>query len=627
MMQNRIRNEIQRMVDMIRHDQAADGSWKYPFDTGISTDCYMIILLRTLGIHEENLIKGLTERILSKQGKDGGWKLFYDEEQVNVSATTEAYSALLYSEYYQEEDPRLLAAKNIILANGGIQKCHMFTKFMLAMTGHVKWPDFFPLPIEFILLPQHFPVHLFHLSVFGRANLIPLMILADKKFQLKTEQSPNLSAIVDRDSFEIRDIGEWQDLFSLIQKGVQSLIEFSDHLHKQAVEKAKEYMIARIEGDGTFSSYFSATFLMIFALLSLGYKKTDPRILRAVNGLKEMKCEINNLPHMQYTTAGVWNTSLLNTALLQAGVPVSDLMIVKAFQYLQQRQHVKYGDWAIHNRGGRPGGWGFSHINTFVPDVDDTTAVLRSLSYPAAGNQVDYPSWQRGIDWILTMQNKDGGWPAFERQMDNKLLTMLPIDGAAHLIADPSTPDLTGRTLEFLGRYTNIPRFHQSMNAGINWLINHQEDDGSWYGRWGICYIYGTWASVTGLVAAGVNPSSPAITNAVRWMKQIQHDDGGWGESCMSDSRGEFKDLSASTLIHTAWVLDALIAVYDHPTKEIRRGLSFLLHHLDREEDWTTAYPAGQGMAGAFYIHYHSYRYIFPLFTLVHYDNKYGSHL
>ncbi|WP_160720939.1 terpene cyclase/mutase family protein [Bacillus sp. USDA818B3_A] len=612
---------IDWIIDNLRKDQSPAGSWDYPFETGISTDAYMIILLRSLEINDEELIQGLTKRILSKQEKNGAWKLFFDEGDGNLSATVEAYYACVYSGYYPKNDKRLLAAKRFILANGGIEEVSMFTKIMLAITGQYTWPSYSPLPIELILLPLHFPVNFYSFSVFGRANLTPIMILADKQYVIKTAKSPVLSDLhLNRESendWERSDV--YRSLYSFIKEASESLLGLPKHLHQLAIDRAKKYMLDHLEPDGTFYSFYSSTFLMIFALLALGFKKTDPVITKAVDGLKSMKCEIEGYPHMQYTTANVWNTSLISFSLQAAGVPVSDPMVTQANLYLLERQHRKFGDWVIHNPKTMPGGWGFSDINTINPDVDDTTASLRSLSRM---NPPEIHCWDRGITWLLSMQNDDGGWPAFEKNTNSKLLQFLPIEKGEFLIADPSCADLTGRTLEFFGKYTNLSHDHTAIKKGIHWLFRNQERDGSWYGRWGICYLYGTWAAITGLAACGISPQHASIEKAVKWIMDKQNKDGGWGESCHSDIKRTFIPLASSTLTHTAWALDALISVSDKPTPAIQKGILYLLDSLEKV-DWTTRYPKGQGMAGAFYIHYHSYRYIFPLLALSHYHKKY----
>ncbi|MGG1679178.1 squalene--hopene cyclase [Neobacillus sp. NRS-1170] len=615
------RKGIEWLIEMLRKDQSPDGSWNYPFETGLSTDAYMIILLRSLELNDEELIQGLARRILSRQEKNGSWKLFYDEGEGNLSSTVEAYYALLYSGFYSDEDKQLRAAKRFILANGGLEDVSMFTKIMLALTGQYKWPAFSPLPIEVLLLPHKFPINFYSFSVFGRANLTPIMILASKKFSIMTEKSPNLTDLhLHRYSEDqwVRS-SELRSLLSVIEDGVKSLIGLPEQLRNLAIERAKKYMLDHLEPDGTLYSYYSCTFLMIFALLSFGYKKTDPVIVKALEGIRAMKCEINGLPHMQYTTADVWNTSLISFTLQSAGVPPEDSIVTKANDYLLKRQHKKFGDWVIHNPSSLPGGWGFSDVNTINPDVDDTTASLRSFSRSLP---TDLAAWERGIRWVLSMQNDDGGWAGFEKNTNTKVFEFLPIEKGEFLLTDPTCADITGRTLEFFGNYTNLPHDHTAIQKGVKWLFKNQEKDGSWYGRWGICYIYGTWAAVTGLLAVNVPRSHPAIQNAVKWLRSIQNGDGGWGESCHSDNKKIYVPLRASTLTHTAWALDALISVSEKTTAAIEKGIKYLLDSLE-QSDWTTDYPKGQGMAGGFYIHYHSYRYIFPLLTLSHYHKKF----
>lgn len=629
---SKVTNGINRMITVLRKDQSSDGSWDYPFETGVSTDAYMIILLRTLEMNDEELIQALVERILSRQEKNGAWKLFYDEIDGNLTATVEAYYALLYSGYRDQTDTELIAARRRILEWGGIEKSHMMAKFMLSLTGQYKWPAFFPIPIEFILLPLSFPINFYDFSVYGRTNLAPMLILADQKFSLKTQRSPDLSHLfLSRESKENNEFflyrsEDWRSFSSFIHQGIKNIIGLPTSIHSIALQQAKKYILDRIEADGTLYNFFSSTFLMIFSLLALGYPKDHPVITKAVEGLKGMACKIDGHTHMQYTTANVWNTSLISYALQRAGVPWDDSMIQQANNYLLSRQHDRYGDWVIHNPFSNPGGWGFADQNTMHPDIDDTTASLRSISRLARNDPVYRQAWDRGNKWIFSMQNHDGGWAAFEKNVDKKIVSYIPIEGAKYLFADPSTADLTGRTMEYLGNFTNLPIEHPAIKNGVNWLKRDQEKDGSWYGRWGICYIYGTWAAITGLISTGVRSEHSSIQKALKWLKNIQNEDGGWGESCYSDIHQTYIPLTVSTLTDTAWALDALIAASDNVTPEIQAGVKLLLDHSDKK-DWTAAYPKGQGMAGGFYIHYHSYRYIFPLLALSNYRNKFLSRI
>ncbi len=623
-----VENEMKRIINIVKNDQSANGSWVYPFETGIKTDAWMIILLRSLEINDEALIQSLVRRIVSKQEENGAWKLFDDEKNGNLTATVDAYYALLYSGYHQKNDKEMLAAKRQILALGGIENVHLFTKIMLALTGQYKWPRYFPLPPEIILFPLSFPINYFDISVFGRANLTPILIVGNKRFSLKTTRSPNLQDLFQSRENEHQDdnfwneSAEWRSLSTYMQQAIKSMLNFPANIRATAIKQAEKYMIDRLEPDGTFSNYFSSTFLMIFALLSLDYSKSHPVIQKALTGLKSMTTLINGQVHMQYTTATVWNTNLLSYALQEAGVSFEDTTIQKANHYLLSRQHYRYGDWAIHNPNSLPGGWGFSDLNTMHPDIDDTTASLRAIHRAVKHNTSYRHAWDRGINWLLTMQNNDGGWPAFEKNVNKKLLTYLPIEGGEYIFLDPSTADLTGRTLEFFGNFTNLTSNHSSIKNGVKWLKQNQEKDGSWYGRWGICYIYGTWAAVTGMISVGVSPNDPSIIQALNWLKSIQNSDGGWGESCNSDIYRTYIPLNASTITQTAWAVDTLISASEKTTSEIDAGIQFLLT-ASKKEDWTKHYPKGQGLAGEFYMHYHSYDYIFSLLALSHYHKKY----
>ncbi|WP_243298294.1 squalene--hopene cyclase [Bacillus litorisediminis] len=626
-----VQAEIERIVSILKRDQREDGAWTYPFDVGIMTDAYMIILLRTLEWHDEPLIQELVRRIESRQEPNGAWKLYEDETGGNLSLTIEAYYALLYSGYRKKSDPHMKRASHFIRQKGGLKKAKVYLKVLLAMTGQYPWPTFSPIPVEIMLLPRSSPFNFYDISVFGRANLAPMMIITSLRLQAKTTLSPDLSHLylsqrenhID-DYWEEYRSKEWRSFFTLIQQGISTLLGIPERIRARALDEAKQYMLQRIEPDGTLLNYFSSTFYMIFALLAMGTSKQDPIIVKAVEGLASMGTVIGNHVHIQYTTANVWNTSLIGMALQKAGLPDYDPAIVKANQYLLNKQHHKFGDWVIHNPKGQPGGWGFSESNTINPDVDDTTASLRSLTSAVLDDPNLLQSWNRGIQWLHTMQNKDGGWPAFERGINEKWLEWVPMEGAEFFLMDPSSADLTGRTLEFLGNYTEFEKPNKRIEKAVKWLYDHQEKNGSWYGRWGICYIYGTWAAVTGLISVGESHKHPAIQNAIKWLKQTQNQDGGWGESCKSDIYKKYIPLNESTLTHTAWAVDALIAASDRPTRQIENGIAFLIRNSGNNS-WTEWYPAGQGMADFFYIHYHSYRYIWPLVALSNYKKKYDQ--
>ena len=628
-----IQETIDRFINELTASQQPDGSWRFCFDTGTNIDAYVIILLRSLGAAEEPLIRQLHARILARQQPGGFWRLYPDDEEGHLPATIEAYYALLYSGYSKPDEKHMQRAQRYISKRGGLRRIDgLMTQAMLAATGQIKWPrSITSIPLEILLLPLSFPVQFFDFSGYARVHLAPLLLMADRQFAVQADGWPDLQSLVggDRQSGKLGHEppipASQRTLQQQFDVGLNRLIGSRSSLHEAASSRAEHYMLDRIETDGTLYSYASCTILMILALLALEYDRDDPLILRAVEGLKSMAYELDEGLMIQNSPSEIWDTALLAYALQEAGLPAEHPVIRSATNYLLTHQHTKPGDWQIHNPGAAPGGWGFSESNTINPDVDDSTAALRAIHARSRREEPTMAAWNRGLSWVISMQNKDGGWPAFEKHTDKHMLTWLAIDGAAAAAIDPSEADLTGRTLEVLGNWAGLDISHPVIKRGTDWLIQHQEKDGSWYGRWGICYIYGTWAALTGLEAAGLSADHEAIRRGSDWLLSIQRKDGGWGESCLSDQRKRYVPLGSSTLSQTAWALDALIAIHDEPTEAVLKGMRCLLALLDGHDSAPRTYPTGAALPGSFYIHYHSYNHIWPLLTLAHYRSKYGQ--
>lgn len=623
-------SEITRLVAGLLRDQEENGSWRYCFENGTGIDAYMIILLRALGAGHEELIRGLHDRIAAAQQADGCWRLYADEQEGNLSATIEAYYALLYSGYSSRQDEALVQAERYITAKGGLQAARsILTKVILAATGQRKWPwAITSIPLEVVLLPDSFPVSMFDFSGYSRIHLIPMLIMAHRRFSLRTAGMPDLRELAGRDgNGEEKEEEELPEahLTALRQlgSGLNRILGATDRLNRSANRKAEQFLLDRIEGDGTLYSYASSTVLLVFALLALGYDKEHPVITRAVEGLIAMSHKsADGHTTIQNSPSTVWDTALLSYALQEAGLSGGHPAVIRANAYLLNRQHSRTGDWSVHNPDTPAGGWGFSESNTLNPDVDDTTAALRALGSPGGlgcGESLD-----RGLNWVLSMQNEDGGWPAFEKNTDKTMLTWLAIEGAKSAAIDPSEADLTGRTLEYLGNFCGLGTRHPFIKRGCDWLIRHQEEDGSWYGRWGVCYLYGTWAGLTGLSAAGIPIGHETVRRGASFLLKTQNKDGGWGESCQSDQVRRYVHLGESTASQTAWALDALIAVEPQPTGAIDRGITRLIALL-KEGNGLGDYPTGAGLPGYFYSHYHSYSVIWPLLTLAHFRKKYGG--
>jgi sporulenol synthase len=574
----------------------------------------MIMTLRSLEIEDEALIHKLSERLLSLQASSGYWKL-YDDEEGNLSATIQAYNALLFSGLSKRHDEHMKKAERFIIENGGVENAHFMTKWMLAANGQYPWPRYLYFPMTFLLIPSYLPLNFFDLSISARIHLLPMAIVWNKRFSLHSRWTPNLEHL--RSRYPINQQKD-ERFFKMFSNEWKKLWNMPDYLHTLSYKKAEEYMLKRIESDGTLLSYAVATIFMIYALLALGYHKNSPVIKNAVNGIKSLICQTNGFTHLQNSTSTIWNTALTSYVLQQAGVPKSEPIVKKSAHFLLKKQHTKYGDWAIHNPNVLPGGWGFSNINTINPDIDDTSAALRAITSQAVTSSAYRDAWNRGVNWLLTMQNQDGGWASFEKNTDNLLFSYIPLDDADFAAIDSSTADLTGRTLEFLGNFAGLTIQHPGVKRAVDWLISTQEKDGSWYGKWGVCYIYGTWAAVTGLMAVGVPSSHAAIQKAVKWLISIQQQGGGWGESCKSCEVKKYVPLSFSTPSQTAWAVDALVAAKQTATSEVQRGIQFLLN-LEHLSEKSLTYPTGVGLPGQFYIYYHSYNEVFPLLALSNY--------
>ncbi|WP_409341392.1 prenyltransferase/squalene oxidase repeat-containing protein [Paenibacillus sp. MBLB4367] len=633
------------LTEKLQQAQSPDGAFRFCLEGGPMTDANMIILLRSLGDHDETLIAKLSDKLLASQQSNGAWRLYEDEPGGgNLSATVEAYNGLLFSRRIAKTDPRMLAAKRFLLSAGGLGQVGMLTNVTLSLTGQKKWGDYFAFPLEILLLPPKFPVTIFDLSVSSRVHMIPILVSYQLRFSLPTVETPDLSDLYASSAEDIpgSETTSWSDIFAFksehdnekesrglhdsVFQSLKQLYQWPSDLHAEALKKAERFMLERIEPDGSLCSYASSTFLMIYALLALGYDKRHPVIVKAVSAMKRMLCghpDAGAGAHAQIFTSEIWDTALTSHAMQEAGLTAAHPSIQAAGRYLLSMQQTRYGDWRVHNPA-EPGGWGFSDNNTRIPDVDDTTAALRVVARLRTQRSDYMEAWNKGLNWLLSMQNDDGGWAAFEKNTDSKLLAILPAPHAKDILADPSTADLTGRTLEFLGNTAGLKQHIRLVRRGVNWLLDHQEKDGSWYGRWGVCYIYGTWAAVTGLAAAGLSSDHPAMRKAAKWLVGIQRSDGGFGESCTSDLQRRYVPLNASTPSQTAWALDALLAINGKVTLEIDRAASFLVH-ADQSPIWAVKYPTGAGLPGGYYIRYHSYGLIWPLLALSRYRKVYDT--
>ncbi|MGG1959777.1 prenyltransferase/squalene oxidase repeat-containing protein [Bacillus pumilus] len=591
----------------MQHRQREDGAFVFCFEGSMMTNAFLIMLLKAVGDTDQALVHQLAEAIREKQNEDGSFSLYHDQAG-HVTATVQGYCGMLVSGRYQQDEPHMEKAARYIRSKGGLKDVHFMTKWMLAVNGMHPWPYFYA-PLSFLLIPTYFPLHFYHLSAYARIHFVPMMIALNKRYT-SHEQFPSLShldANMSKNPFDWFMAREERSTHHFLAY-MRSYTALDSRFDFFGYEAAKRYMFDRLEKDGTLYSYLSASIFMVYALMSLGYSPGHHLILKAVKGMKQLVTDCGGKKYAENSTSTVWDTALVSYASQRAGRTQDDPVIKKSFTYLLNRQQMKKADWAIHNRHAAPGGFGFSDLNTNNPDCDDTQIVLKAIPQTYAPVQ-----WKRGFDWLLSMQNRDGGFSAFEKNQDHFLLRHLPLESAEDAAIDPSTPDITGRVLHLIAseEYDKSPLMQRKKDHCVKWLLDHQEKDGSWYGRWGVCYIYGTWAALTGLKASGIPSSHPAVQKACRFLKTIQLEDGSFGESCKSSEVKRYVPLPFGTVVQTAWAAEALLQYVQPDDKSILKAISFLIQHQHSSK--ALHYPVGIGLPKQFYITYHSYPFVFPM--------------
>ncbi|SDT25206.1 sporulenol synthase [Paenibacillaceae bacterium GAS479] len=622
--------------------QSSDGAWRLCAESGVMSDAFLLILLQSLGRQEgdRELIRRVAARIAAAQHEDGGWRLYADQQKGHLESSVEAYYALLASGSHDYGDPAMVKARRYILSMGGLGEVRaMMTQVLLAMTGQLPWPRALRIPVESLLAPSWLPLSLFDLSGHARAHLVPVLMLSSGSFTLGKGRLPKLEELIAGEERSFRLPPLMPEPLAGI---VNALATGHSPLYPATLKRAERYMLDRIEPNGTLLTYSTATILMIAALLSVGYPPEHGTITRALDGIRSLVWHYpqSERSHLQIADSTVWDTAMIGNSLYESGLPTAHPALQNAARYLATRQQTVEGDWKRRNPDVKPGGWGFSNINTRYPDIDDSTAALMLLKR-VAGNALYWSpeAQERGSNWVWSMQNRSGGWPAFERESGSPLIGLIQFEQSAQILTDPPTVDLTARTLQWASQSgAPLPGWlaaalneedgsHPEMNAiskAADWLLARQTQTGSWLGRWGICYVHGTGAAMTGLLAVKAQRSAAPLYRGMNWLLSVQNRDGGWGESCSSDVAGEYRALGASTPSQTAWALEGLLAHPHAPQSEIERGISCLCSLL-KANDWRSRYPAGGAFPGHVYLDYHSSRYIWPLRVLSQYQKRYGG--
>lgn len=626
----------------LEHQNLEAGYWVAELEADTTLTSEYLMLRRFLNLVDPERERKAIRYLMQTQLESGGWPI-YSGGPADQSASVKAYFALKLSGISADE-PFMQRARQLILDNGGVVRANVFSKITLALFGQYDWRGIPSIPPEIILAPHWFYFNFYAVSYWSRAVIIPLLIIFAHRPLCRISKEQGIDELYVIPPERIRYAEEppfkrdaawvsWRNFFVWVD-GVFKLYETYPitSLRKKALKKAEGWMIEHMQGDGGLGAIYPAMANSIFAMRAIGYATDHPMVVKAFNEIEALEVyspareggHHSATLHLQPCFSPVWDTALVLNALIERRMALDHPALTRAAAWLRSLQTRQVGDWRISSPSAKPGGWYFQFENEWYPDVDDTAAVVIALSKLSPSLPADSDeAIRRGCEWALAMQGSDGGWGAYDK--DNNRLIFNKIPFADHqALLDPSTADLTGRCLEMLGTL-GYDRTHPVVSPALEFLRDEQEPDGSWYGRWGVNYIYGTWCVLSGLQAIGVDMSASWVQRAVVWLESVQNQDGGWGESCLSYADPAQAGKGESTASQTAWAIMALLAAGISDSISVVRGVNFLLRHQREDGVWDEPFHTGTGFPRVFYLRYHGYCKYFPLWALAMYRNVKSS--
>ncbi len=616
-------------------DRQADGHWVYELEADCTIPAEYVLLAHYLAEPADTVLEAKIANYLRRvQGAHGGWPLVHDGE-FDMSASVKAYFALkMIGDSI--DAPHMVRAREAIHARGGAAKSNVFTRFMLALFGVTTWRSVPVLPVEITLLPLWFPFHLNKISYWARTTLVPLLVLAALKPRAKNPKGVGIDELFLQDP---RSIGmtakaphqSWGwFLFFRALDSVLRVVEplFPKKLRARAIDAAVAFIEERLNGEDGVGAIFPPMANAVMMYEALGKGADYPPRATQRRGLAKLLVIGEDEAYCQPCVSPVWDTALTCHALLEAGSEAALAPARQGLDWLVPKQVLDVkGDWAVKSPQTRPGGWAFQYNNAYYPDLDDTAVVVMAMD--RARREVPNPAYDaaidRGREWIEGMQSRDGGWAAFDVNNLEYYLNNIPFSDHGALL-DPPTEDVTARCISMLAQLGETASTSPAVAAGIAYLRKTQLAEGSWYGRWGLNYIYGTWSVLCALNAAGVGHQDPMVRKAADWLLSVQNADGGWGEDAAS-YRLDYKEFDQgfdggpTTPSQTAWALLGLMAAGEVENPAVARGVEYLMTTQTEKGLWDEQRYTATGFPRVFYLRYHGYSKFFPLWALARFRN------
>lgn len=626
----RLKQAVSRATDYLLSLQKEPGYWIGELEADSTLESDHLFYLHLIGKATPSLTAKLASTIRGEQLPGGGWNI-YAGGPPELNATVKGYFALKLAGD-SPGAPHMEAARRTVLDLGGLEKTNSYVRFYFALAGLIPWNKVPAMPPELILLPKWFFINLYEMSSWTRGIVVPLTILFAQRPGWRLAGNIRIDELWNDPQKKIpalqwsRRIFSWQNFFILADRVFKAYEALpAKPLRRAALARSRRWLLEHLERSDGLAAIYPAMLNSVLALVALGYPPDHPLTARERSFLSGFEIDDGASVRVQPCLPPVWDTALAMAALEEADLPPDHPALVRGARWLLEKQILGSGDWQVKNHDAFPAGWAFEFRNDFYPDVDDSAFVLMSLQ------RVDFPdrarhqsALEKGLEWVLSMQNRDGGWGAFDKDNDHALLTRVPFADHNAMI-DPSTPDLAARALECMGHF-GMRASYPAVRRAVEYLKREQTSEGAWYGRWGVNYIYGTSGVLRALEAVGLQ-SEPFAQRAAEWLCKVQNADGGFGESIASYDDPSLKGKGKSTASQTAWGLIGLLAALSgekgRATLEFSaaaaRAARYLVNHQNADGSWDEDQWTGTGFPQVFYLKYHLYRISFPLYALARY--------